>query len=60
METMTKIRLNVNGCDDSTCFDLEVTDKELEFLNKIVDKCNNTKTNGCMPGMEIELPENKD
>lgn len=51
------IRLNVNGCDDSTCFDIDVTESELEFLEKIVEKCNSTSTYGCMPTMDIEVPD---
>jgi len=55
-----KIILDVNGCDDTTSFELDVNEDEIKFLKTIVDKCNETRTYVCMPGMEItEIKEDK-
>lgn len=51
---MTKVKINIVGCDDSTIFDLEVTQKELIFLKKLSDISIKTSEYGCQPIIEIE------
>lgn len=47
-------KISVDGCDDSTEFEITLTEKEYETIKKIVDKCNETSTYGCQPKMSIE------
>ena len=52
---MTKYTISVDGCDDSTIISEELTKEELEFLERIQEKINETSNYQCMPTMEIEL-----
>jgi acid stress-induced BolA-like protein IbaG/YrbA len=47
----------VSGCDDSTVFTIALTDEEAAGMKRVVQKCNETSTYGCMPTMSIELED---
>jgi len=46
--------IGVHGCDDSSCFEVELTSDEFELVKSICDKCTETSTCFCMPTMDIE------
>lgn len=46
---MNKYLIQVEGCDASTEFVMELTDEELQLLLKVAHICNKTSTYGCMP-----------
>jgi hypothetical protein len=46
-------RICLDGCDDSTCFDIDLTDDELEVVKKLEKLSKETSTYGCMPTLEI-------
>ena len=50
-------KISVDGCDDSTFFNMELTKNEFNLLESVVDKCNETSTYGCMPVMTITKAE---
>ena len=47
----------LEGCDDSTIFDFELTDAEYKLLKKISDKANEISTYCCMPRLYVESKE---
>ena len=49
-----KYRIGVHGCDDSTIFEMELTDREAELIGTVCKKCTQTSEYGCMPTMDIE------
>lgn len=46
-------KITLEGCDDQTDFEMELTDKEYELLKRVSEKANETSTYGCMPRMYI-------
>jgi hypothetical protein len=50
---MKKIKIFLDGCDDTTEFEMKVTEEQLEFLNALSQKSKETSTYGCMPTMSI-------
>ena len=46
-------RINLEGCDDETIFEMELTESEYQFLLKVAEKANETSTYGCMPRMYV-------
>lgn len=50
---MNKYLISLNGCDDTTYCELELTDKELEFLIKISKEINKYSTYRCEPSISI-------
>jgi hypothetical protein len=44
----------INGCDDSTCFAMELDEKELSAIYRFQELAEQTSTYGCMPTIEIE------
>lgn len=46
--------ITLNGCDDDTVFDMELTDVEYELLRRVSEKANETSTYCCMPRMYVE------
>ena len=46
--------IGLHGCDDSTCFEMELTDAESETLRKVAAMAKETSTYGCMPTMTVE------
>ena len=57
---MTKYKITVHGCDDSTGITHILLDEEYELLKEIADKITKASTYGCMPTMEIELEEDEE
>lgn len=51
---MKRYRIGVHGCDDSTCFDIELTDEEANGVSKIAERSEQVSTYGCMPIVEIQ------
>ena len=49
--------ISVYGCDDTTTIQCELTDKELELVEKIAIAITDTSTYQCMPTMGVELVE---
>jgi len=54
-----KYRISVCGCDDSTHFDMELTQKEYQLIKKVAILCTEKSEYNCMPTMEIKIKENK-
>ena len=50
---MNKYLITLNGCDDETYCELELNDKELEFLIKISKEINKYSTYQCEPSISI-------
>ena len=46
--------IGLHGCHDSTCFEMQLTDAEVETLRKVAAKAEETSTYGCMPTMTVE------
>jgi hypothetical protein len=49
------VHVSVNGCDDSTEFDIESTPDEFAFLQRVAEKCTDTSSYGCMPVMSVSV-----
>lgn len=49
-----KYKIGIHGCDDSSVFEMELTDEEAEVIKRVAEECTNTSTYGCMPTMTIE------
>ncbi len=49
-----KCKVYLHGCDDSTVFELEVTEDEMYLLKEVEILSKLTSSYGCMPIMEIE------
>ena len=47
----------LHGCDDSTGFEMELLESELELLIKVAKLSEETSEYGCMPTMAIENKE---
>ena len=50
---MNKYLITLNGCDDTTYCELELTDEELKFLVKISKEINRYSTYQCEPSISI-------
>ena len=48
-----KYEIILDGCDDSTKFEMELTDEEFELLLKVSDKANETSEYCCMPRIYV-------
>lgn len=46
--------ITLNGCDDETVFEMELTDVEYGLLQRVSEKANETSTYCCMPRMYVE------
>lgn len=53
-DTLRCFVVSVNGCDDSTIFDMEMTEQEFEFLKKVQNLTIEKSTYGCMPILIVE------
>jgi hypothetical protein len=51
---MKKIRINLYGCDDTTSFEMEVTDEQLEFIETVAKRSEEVSTCRCMPTIDID------
>ena len=48
--------ITLSGCDDSTTFEMELTDDEASTFRKAAEMSKAASTYGCMPTMEITPP----
>lgn len=48
-----KYLITLNGCDDTTYCELELSDKELDFLIRISKEINKWSVYGCQPTISI-------
>ena len=46
--------IDLNGCDDSTIFEMELSEQEYEFLSRVSELANKTSTYQCMPRLYVE------
>ena len=51
---MKTYKISVDGCDDSTEIEMELTGAEWALVKWIAQKITEASTYGCMPTMEIE------
>ena len=49
----TKYRITLNGCDDSTSFEMDMTEQEAELFRKASDLSIDASQYGCMPTMSV-------
>ena len=52
---MTTYKIYVNGCDDRTEFNMELTDDEAKTVQRLIDLCCKTSTYGCQPTKYMEV-----
>lgn len=57
MNPMELLRVTLNGCDDSTSVEIEVTPSERVMLHALAQKLKAAATYGCMPTMQVESGE---
>ena len=50
---MAKLWISLCGCDDTTTFQMEVTEAEKAFVERMCALSVETSTYGCEPTMEI-------
>lgn len=50
---MNKVKFALQGCDDSTTIEIEVTNKELKFLERLEILTNEASSYGCEPTLDI-------
>lgn len=49
-----RVEICLNGCDDETVFEMDVTEAEYDLLDRVSKKANETSTYTCMPRMYVE------
>ena len=49
--------IRLRGCDDSTCFEMELNEAQLEFLKEVSKKSEKTSDYGCMPTLWVKKIE---
>lgn len=49
-----KYEITLVGCDDETCFKMELTEEEAELLQRVSNVSKETSTYSCMPFLHIE------
>jgi hypothetical protein len=54
---MKQIVITLSGCDDHTDVGVEVTEQELEFLQKLSKLSHEACKYGCMPTMDVKEAE---
>lgn len=58
---MKKYRIENCGCDDTVCFNIELTEEELKVVIKLFEENNKIADYGCKPRLYIyEYDENKE
>ena len=55
---MSKYKISIDGCDDSTIFDIELTPMQAKLIEKISKLSYDTSTYGCQPTLELTQPPN--
>ena len=48
-------RITLEGCDDETIFDMDLTESEYHFISRVSEIANKTSYYGCMPRLYVEL-----
>jgi hypothetical protein len=51
---MKRYEISLNGCDDITRFNIELTEEEFNLINRIRDLSHEHSSYSCMPTMEIK------
>lgn len=54
---MMKHTISLIGCDDTTRFEMDLTDEEAAFVRRMAELANAASTYCCMPEMEIGVVE---
>jgi len=54
MDGLEKYKIVLDGCDDFTEFEMELTQTEAELVDRIGILSKETSTYGCMPKLYIE------
>ena len=49
--------ITLEGCDDDTVFEMDLTEEEKILLQNVAAKANETSAYDCMPRMYVELKE---
>lgn len=49
--------ITLEGCDDETVFEMDLTEEEKILLENVATKANETSTYGCMPRMYVKVKE---
>jgi hypothetical protein len=57
---MQKCTIALHGCDDSTYFDMEITNGEFEFLKRVSNLSRNKSTYGCMPTLNVDIAKEEE
>lgn len=52
--TLNTYKIILEGCDDTTVFDMELTDDEYNLLVRVSEKANETSTYMCEPRMYVQ------
>ena len=53
MEEKRRYIITLHGCDDSTKIEMDITDAEHEFLQRMSDHVLDASKYGCMPTMSV-------
>ena len=51
---MTRLRIHVSGCDDTTTIEIEVPEGTVGTIEEIAEQICEASTYGCMPTMTVE------
>ena len=49
--------ITLEGCDDETVFEMDLTEEEETLLEFVAAKVNERSTYGCMPRMYVKVKE---
>lgn len=52
-----RVRICVEGCDDSTYVEMDLSSEELAFVTRLAREVTKASTYQCMPTMSVETPE---
>jgi hypothetical protein len=53
VEDKMVVHVRVDGCDDSTVFDIDATAEEFAFLKRVAAQCTASSSYRCMPVMSV-------
>jgi hypothetical protein len=48
------VNISIDGCDDSTCFNIEVSEEEFKFLQRIAALSGEHSDYQCMPVIVVQ------
>lgn len=54
IDKLFRVEIRLNGCDDTTKFELEVSDEQFEFLRTIARLSTEASTYGCQPTLRVK------